>query len=310
MNAPTSWIDVLYASLTDSTAWAHALRTFARAHGAAQVTLVVYDDADDEPRSVEGDVPRRIAPRGAPGGVMVADDDARTVVLWLTGPAVRHPAPSALAHLRRACALRERLWATERREAALAATFARVNLAVLVVDAAGRVLERSRPAGELLASGCGLTLDADDVLRSVRDGDAVLDRPGTAVGDAAERMLRIGRDGRPDLSVLVWPLAVGAWRMVVLCDPGFAARIELDLVAAEAGLSPREAQVAAGLCAGRDVTAIAREIGIAVNTVRSHQRTLYGKTGARTQRELVRRVVGSPAALFGGVVRLTPPPGG
>ncbi|GAA1379814.1 response regulator transcription factor [Pseudonocardia kongjuensis] len=52
-------------------------------------------------------------------------------------------------------------------------------------------------------------------------------------------------------------------------------------------LTPREADVLAGLAHGRDVTRIAGQLGLSLHTVRDHVRALLGKLGARSQLEAV-----------------------
>jgi DNA-binding CsgD family transcriptional regulator len=62
------------------------------------------------------------------------------------------------------------------------------------------------------------------------------------------------------------------------------------------GLTPAEARVASLLLSGLDRAAIARELGIAGNTVRVHLARLMNKTETHRQTELV-QLLGRVAAL-------------
>lgn len=61
----------------------------------------------------------------------------------------------------------------------------------------------------------------------------------------------------------------------------------LAQLAAFCGLSQQQARVAAELAAGCSVEEIARELAISVDTVRSHLKGVYEKTGARSQAEVL-----------------------
>jgi DNA-binding NarL/FixJ family response regulator len=60
-----------------------------------------------------------------------------------------------------------------------------------------------------------------------------------------------------------------------------------DAAAPGADLSPREREVLAYLCNGRDPAAIAAALGLSVNTVRNHVQHVLAKLGAHSQLEAV-----------------------
>jgi len=64
------------------------------------------------------------------------------------------------------------------------------------------------------------------------------------------------------------------------------------------GLTPREQTVLDMLAEGRDVRAIARHLGISVNTCRGYVKTLLAKLGAHSQLEAV--VIAASRGLVGG----------
>ena len=65
-------------------------------------------------------------------------------------------------------------------------------------------------------------------------------------------------------------------------------------------LTPREADVAERLLAGRSVDEIGDELGTSINTSRTHVKRILAKTGARSQADLVRLLLRGPTALQAG----------
>jgi DNA-binding CsgD family transcriptional regulator len=62
----------------------------------------------------------------------------------------------------------------------------------------------------------------------------------------------------------------------------------------------REAEVAALLAVGHEIRDVATRLRISVNTARTHLKTIFSKTGIRSQAELIRRVSGGPAVVSRG----------
>ncbi len=62
-------------------------------------------------------------------------------------------------------------------------------------------------------------------------------------------------------------------------------------------LTESEARLAAALAGGDSLGAYARAQGIALETARTHLRNIFAKTGTRRQGELLRLILGGPAAL-------------
>jgi DNA-binding CsgD family transcriptional regulator len=63
------------------------------------------------------------------------------------------------------------------------------------------------------------------------------------------------------------------------------------------GLSRAEARVAALLAQGHRLDETAQILGVAYETVRKHLKQIFSKTGTDRQAELVRMLVGGPAAV-------------
>jgi DNA-binding CsgD family transcriptional regulator len=78
-------------------------------------------------------------------------------------------------------------------------------------------------------------------------------------------------------------------------DPERQVILVAAILAQELGISAREAEVAAHLSTGKSLKHISQCLGVSDHTVRTHLKTIYAKTGLRSQAELVRRVVTGPA---------------
>ena len=63
------------------------------------------------------------------------------------------------------------------------------------------------------------------------------------------------------------------------------------------GLTRREAELTAALCAGVTPAQFAAQAGVSVNTVRFHLKSLYAKTETRGQADLIRVVMATIASL-------------
>lgn len=98
-------------------------------------------------------------------------------------------------------------------------------------------------------------------------------------------------------------LGGGCWvtlRAERMSDAGIAVTIETstpaerrEVFALAHGLSPREREVLARLCAGADSRAIARELVLSEHTVNDHVHAVLAKTGSATRQVLLSRVAGS-----------------
>ena len=64
-------------------------------------------------------------------------------------------------------------------------------------------------------------------------------------------------------------------------------------------ISDREAEVALLLANGLDLREVAERLGISLHTVRDHVKSIFSKTGARSQVDLVRRILRLPLGARG-----------
>ena len=124
--------------------------------------------------------------------------------------------------------------------------------------------------------------------------------PGSA-SDSAKLVVTVARGGqRRPLSALVAPFGRdGDERaaIVFLSDPDGGAETREQALERLFGLTPAEARLAASLASGHSLQASAKAAGVTHHTARTHLKHIFVKTQTKRQAELVRLLVGSPAAL-------------
>ena len=128
----------------------------------------------------------------------------------------------------------------------------------------------------------------------VRDGEQVV-----------PRALAVPRPSRQrPVSLLVWPMPDAGETgpdepiaIVFIGDPENPGEIDAMRLCDLYGLSRAEARVAALLAQGNRLDETAQILGVAYETVRKHLKQIFSKTGTDRQAELVRMLVGGPAAV-------------
>ncbi len=178
------------------------------------------------------------------------------------------------------------------------------STATLLVDADGQCVYRNRAADRLLAAGHGLRL-ADARLVAANAGDRRL------LNDAIERLARSARDADgagtapvvltlaatpPVIAVLraagsVYAREAGERRALVMVAIRGGADATHDpascVFARRYQLTAAQAKVCALVYGGRSLATIADTLNVSENTVRSHLKQIFQKTGTHGQMELV-----------------------
>jgi DNA-binding CsgD family transcriptional regulator len=212
--------------------------------------------------------------------------------------------------IRQAAELGRLLAETQARAAGLSAALECLPLGILLVDGDGRVLAANRVAEMMLAESDGL------VTRRARLGAAATD-DGKALAEAVRKAaatssgdglhpgaaLTIRRRDRRPLLARVSPLpppafaaaAAGARALIVISDPERRPSVASDLLTGLYGLTPREAELATELAAGRSLAEAAGCLRITQETARAYLKQVFLKTGTRRQAELVTLVLSGPA---------------
>jgi DNA-binding CsgD family transcriptional regulator/PAS domain-containing protein len=183
--------------------------------------------------------------------------------------------------------------------------------AIFLTDLTGRVRQVNRAAQNLLDRKRGLSLGRQGELRAeIREQNTALQKLLAAAGAAragggtAGGVLKIGSaESRRPLALTVSPARsrVLAFEgqpvalLVFVADPESQSRPHPDTLALLYDLTPREAQVAAGIAMGKKLTRVAKELRINRETADTHLGRVLYKTDTHSQIELQRLVLlGSP----------------
>jgi DNA-binding CsgD family transcriptional regulator len=164
-----------------------------------------------------------------------------------------------------------------------------------LLDNERRVLAHNSIAVNTL--GGGLTLRGKRVAATDRASDrrlqSLIEAALPVGGPEGANWVGVRRDSRLPLLVLIFRLKGDAWAvlnaarlLLVACDPERSQIPPHHMLAEMFGLTPAEAGVAIAITAGRQLAEIAADRGIRIETVRSHSKTVFGKTQTRGQAEL------------------------
>ena len=240
--------------------------------------------------------------------------DTKAVTLSLQGTRKRGPFDGRdletfrqlLPHVTRALEIRDRLERAQVRADTLARHLDTLSFGVAVLDSAGKVLESNALVQEFLRSDCGVWRKIDGTLCLRNPAGRDLSRwilSGTPPAHGLDGLLHVPRPSAPPLSVMVTPLPAlrTAWIggdprwLLVIFDPVRRVRASTELVARDLGISPAEAEVAVLLVAGYRLQEAALRLNVSKNTARTQLKSIFRKTGIRSQSELIRVIACGPA---------------
>jgi DNA-binding CsgD family transcriptional regulator/PAS domain-containing protein len=214
------------------------------------------------------------------------------------------PLRTLVPHLRSALHLHCELSEARRLAAGLSGALAALGLGALLLGAGGRVAFANPEAERLLAAEDGLRIQRRRLRLDSPLEDAALQR--LAASRCGGGALKISRpSGCSPLEARVIPLPAGASELgaadgsalVFVRDPERACLLDPETLHGLYGFTPAELRVATLVAEGHSAPGIARALGVSVETVRTHQKRLYEKTGARGRSQLVRMLSGSLASL-------------
>ncbi len=240
-----------------------------------------------------------------------------------------------LPHLDNAIDLHLRMQAAEQQNARLVQVIEGLRAAVILTDWRGQVLHCNRAAYRLLAEADGLAIGPSGLLaastaatRRLRRAIASAAQPPDTYGRLALSGLERHRASspsrprlslkrpsfRPPLTVDVLPIrafdaAAGGGLGGVPAAPGEPSvalfvepsdtEITLDAatIGEAFGLTRREAEIAALIGMGHNLSTISSRLGIGAGTARNHLKRAFDKTGARSQAALVALLRGFAGSL-------------
>ena len=273
----TAFADFVQGSVRDSVFW----RDFLAAAGGDQILGVDL--------RLEGAVEARLR---------AMRDASRTDF----GPAERQRFQRLVPHLRHALLLYVRLHAARAEQGVYRAMVERMGVAAIILDAAGKVLRSNALADRLLEEADGFALVEGRLSLSGSAPRRALARLLQAVGagpDAAvlpAQRFRVERpSGKRDLAAIAKLLSgpallrsgAGAAVALFVGDTDHGGGLDPAVIRDIFQLTRVEAMLCAVLAEGCSLVEAADRLGVAHNTARSHLRSIFLKTGARRQSQLV-----------------------
>jgi DNA-binding CsgD family transcriptional regulator len=209
-----------------------------------------------------------------------------------------------LPHLRRASEMHARLEGADLYRSPSMAVLDAVRTAVVVLASTGKILFENTAATRLLAAEEGLCRRNGHLAAASPQDDALL---GTAIRSLLAprdpsrpgiRAVPIGRRRTPrPLHLVLVPVeraelpfipANASPMIAFITDPACADGVEEAVLRRLFDLTPAEARITAAFAAGRTLAEIATLQATSVETVRWHFKRVLGKTGARSQADLMR----------------------
>ena len=188
-----------------------------------------------------------------------------------------------------------------------------VPLAVTVVDRNGTIRFANRLAEQMLDMKDGLLI-LQGRLTAARSSEnsqlreRILDVAGSARNAAPSpwAAMRIEREHGTAWLISIAPLGhlgqaptTGDMAIVMITDPNMPMKPSTSMLRQLHGLTYAEADILGRLTVGARLIDIAEELGISVETVRTHLKAIFTKTGTSRQADLVRHAVLSGVMLQG-----------
>lgn len=207
-----------------------------------------------------------------------------------------------LPHLRRACGVEDRLRRSQQTASDLRETLAHVPDPILLVDERAKVFHANQAATSLLREENGIRLTREETvqLQGSRNQDDLLAalarhraHATTVSGTQPARQIVIERAEAAPLAITVQLLpsarrhASGAVAALFINTQKLVATQDLQMLRDAYGLTPAELLLVTGLMNGGSLKAVAGRQGTSYETVRTHLRRVFEKTGTNRQAALV-----------------------
>jgi DNA-binding CsgD family transcriptional regulator len=206
-----------------------------------------------------------------------------------------------MPHLKRAARLHGELGSLRRQLATFTGHLDRYPYALLLADADRRVLYSNTAARELVAAQDGLAIDNGRIAPASPQSEAALakaiDELAGGRGASLRRIEIFRPSRRTSYRALLMPIhdsrtmlplgvAVPAVSVLVIDAESFSPP-DPEVLRAIFALTAAEARVCTGLVLGHSVEEVASESRTSVETVRTHVKRIFSKTGTSRQSELV-----------------------
>jgi len=212
-----------------------------------------------------------------------------------------------MPHMERALRVYTHMAESDLRQRELTDALEHMSVGVMLVTKGARVVYMNRAARSMVNRRDGLQVDATG-LRALRLRDTATLR--AHIAGAAQRtagrgtptggVLRLPRPfGRAAFEIIVSPISAGhSWcssepavAAVYITDPGQIPLRPEAAIARMYGLTPAEAKVAATIARGLSGRQAAEKLEVSYNTLKTHLKRIFVKTGTKNQAALIRLMV-------------------
>ena len=229
---------------------------------------------------------------------------------------------SLSGHIRRALGIESKLRRRAMERDAAASALDRLPFGTALVDSQGRVLVANRTAKDILEQQDGLWQRHGALTASLSSESVKLsEQIASAIhGQGANHSCNVVTVSRPSgqrpFGILVLPLPATApdlhrrlpVAVIFIADADKATALNEDSLRSLYGFTPAEARLARLLAQGRRLEEAAKELGVSLNTVRTHLKRIFGKAGTDRQADLVRVILTSAAPTWARVQTQLDPP--
>jgi DNA-binding CsgD family transcriptional regulator len=214
-------------------------------------------------------------------------------------------------HLRRAFKVYAELISVGRENRAMAEAFDRIPRCVFIVDKNYKLVFANQSAHDLASEADGIELARNGVIRSSVGGRhlrSLLDEVFAPAGDAGTGSVRLfpRPSGRRPLEVVASPftgdngfISGQPLALLFVTDPEQSTRSAEAILMELHGLTASEAHIASLLAEGHSLAEICSELDIKQNTVKTHLKNIFAKTGTNRQSELVKLILSGSSSLKG-----------
>lgn len=222
-----------------------------------------------------------------------------------------------LPHIQRAVHMHVRINKIESERAVYSGAIDQMRVGAIILDESGNVLSVNQRAQELLDKKDGVALRDRQLVLSTRERTRELQERVERViaqqkagGTAVVEALRIPRStqrgvGGNELGLVIRPVPENQWAeaeavpaaVIFLSDPLAQAEAPLQVIKQLFGFTPAEASLAMLMANGMTLDEAADAMGVSRNTVRTHLRSVFAKTGVTRQPMLVSLILKSVASL-------------
>jgi DNA-binding CsgD family transcriptional regulator len=218
-----------------------------------------------------------------------------------------------LPHLRRAIQIHARLSRTQSERDIYAGAVDQLSVATVILDERSRVLTTNSVAKVLLEQKDGICTINHKLQLTDRQGNSRLrELIAAALGDqranttGMARALRVSRpSGQSELGLVIRPVPASERTegqsspciAVFISDPEHQESTSQQVLGELFELTPAEANLAIKLARGMSLAQVSSEQNISQHTTRAQLKSVFAKTGATRQAELVRLVLKSVAIL-------------